>query len=147
MKRYVLGLVVLCLTALLLFGCGEAPSAGAQAHAESQNCIFTDSLQESIKSITFHNPSRFITVTKREDMDRIYEVLQSLTLRELTLSTEEQPDGFAFIIDIETEDGTQVSVSCLDGKIASGKKWYGTEQEYLPGLSELYKDFSKDYPA
>lgn len=163
MKRFSLLVVMMSLGALLFISCNQSSDTGVQA-VQSNNTFFTDEIEESLTKVDI-SFDQIITLTKKEDMNRVYDVLKSIIMTDINMTFSEGPTGPLKTISMETKDGTLYSVTLTSDKILTGDgwhepeqdylphesqpdrnvRWYATDQDYLLILRELFDEFSKVY--
>lgn len=96
----------------------------------------------SIKEITIHNPTEYFTITEQDDIQLLFNALQSMKLRR-TLNSNKV--GFAFLIDIELKSGKTINLSILSGDININGQNYQPDKDYCDTIREIFNNLSDKY--
>lgn len=96
----------------------------------------------NIKEITIHNPAKYFTITEKDDIQLLFNTLQSMKLRR-TLNSNK--DGFAFLIEIELKSGDIIYMSILSGDININGNNYQPDKDYCDILREIFNNLSEKY--
>jgi len=96
----------------------------------------------NIKEITIINPAKYFTITEKDDIQLLFNTLQSMKLRR-TLNIHK--DGFTFLRDIELKSGNIIHMSILSGDINIDGHNYQPDKDYCDILSEIFNNLSKKY--
>jgi hypothetical protein len=143
--------IILCVLAVLLVG----GFIVYKVEENKPNPAFTDSIGDNIKTIWLQDCNLgYVTVTKKEDINRIYGFLKGLKLKEYQTTTSTQPIGAILRISIITNDGTEYVGNFEKNSLGFDKacycepyvdKWYKVKGNYYTKLMELYDEYLKSY--
>lgn len=102
----------------------------------------TDVNIASIEVITLHNPAQYYTITNQDDIQLLFTTLQSMKLRSKPNSNK---DGFAFLIDIKTQNGETINMSILSEDIKINGKTYKPDKDYCDTIRKIFDELSEKY--
>lgn len=100
-----------------------------------------------ITEITIHNPTKYYTITEKEDIQILFDSLQSMNLRKKLKSNK---DGFAFLIEIKFKNGETIDMSILSKNIRIKNIYYKPDNDYCNRVLKIFNSFSekyKNYPS
>jgi len=95
-----------------------------------------------IDEITIHNPTKYFTITDQEDIQTLFEELQSMNISR-NLNTKKV--GFAFIIDIKLKNGETLEMSILSKDIRINNHNFKPKKDYCNRIQDIFNFLSKKY--
>jgi len=97
---------------------------------------------EEIKEITICSPAEYFTVTEANDMKLLFSTLQSM---HLIRTIESNKDGFAFLIDIDLENGERIQMSVLSEDIHIDGRNYRPKEDPSNDIRRVFDRLAKEY--
>jgi hypothetical protein len=134
--------IILCVLAVLLAG----GFIVYKVEANKPNPAFTDSIGDNIETIKLESINvGYVTITKKADIDCIYNLLKCLKLKEVPFTIETMRMGSLHGIIIKTKDGRQYGGSFLSSSLVFNGGMYEVKGEYYNELMDLYDEYFKTY--
>lgn len=95
-----------------------------------------------VEEIAISDPTGYYTIEEQEDIQLIFEVLQSM---HLSRKIDTYKDGFAFLIDIKLCNGEIIKISVLSEDIRINWHVYTPDKDYINNIREIYIKLSQKY--
>lgn len=95
-----------------------------------------------IVEITIGDPTKYYSITNYEDIQTLFNVLQSMNLSRKFNS---HKDGFAFFIDIKLKSGEKMYISILSKDVRINNHNYKPDKDYCNSIREVFDTLSKKY--
>lgn len=95
-----------------------------------------------IVEITISDPTKYYSITKHEDIQTLFNDLQSMNLSRKFNS---HKDGFAFLIDIKLKSGEKIYISILSKDVRINNHNYKPDKDYCNSIREIFDTLSKKY--
>jgi hypothetical protein len=97
---------------------------------------------EEIREITIASPAEYFTVTEADDIELLFSTLQSMQLRR---SLSSNKDGFAFLIDIDLENGEKIDVSVLSEDLHIDGRNYRPLEDPCDDIRRVFDRLAEEY--
>lgn len=95
-----------------------------------------------IDEIAISDPTGYYTIEEQEDIQLIYDALQSM---HLSRKIDTHKDGFAFLIDIKLHNGEIIQINVLSKDIRINWHVYSPDKDYTNKIREIYNKLSLKY--
>lgn len=96
----------------------------------------------SIKEITIYNPAEGFTIVEKDDIQILFNSLQSMKLRE---KSDNKRSGFAFLISIKLNSEEIIDISILYLDIVIGNQNYSPAKDYCASTRIIFDELAKKY--
>lgn len=95
-----------------------------------------------IVEITIGDPTKYYSITKREDIQTLFNQLQSMNL---IRKFNNNKDGFAFSIVIKLKSGEKIYMSMLSKDVRINNHNYKPDKNYCNSIRKVFDELSKKY--
>jgi long-subunit fatty acid transport protein len=95
-----------------------------------------------IVELIISDPTKYYSITKHEDIQTLFNVLQSINLSKKFNS---HKDGSAFLIDIKLKSGEKIYISILSKDVRINNHNYKPDKDYCNSIREVFDALSKKY--
>jgi len=97
---------------------------------------------EEIREITISSPGEFFAITETNDIELLFSTLQSMKLRR---SLSSNKDGFAFLIDVDLENGERINMTVLSADIYIDGRNYRPIKDPCDDIREVFDRLAIKY--
>jgi len=97
---------------------------------------------EEIREITISSPGEYFTITEANDIALLFSTLESMKLRRSLSSIK---DGFAFLIDIDLENGERINMTVLSEDIHIDGRNYRPEKDPCDDIRNVFDRLAEKY--